>query len=367
MNSNQIKLFQPRMPSSEEFVYEYQRMVSRSVYTNNGPILQQFESDLQRYLPGLNCAVTSSGTSALEAIFRCYELEGNIITTPFSYVATAHAARVCNLELRFAEIDKETLNLDPTSVEDLIDEDTSALVAVHTYGHACNNDLLAEIASKHNLRLIYDAAQAFGTQVNNKSILGWGDASAVSFHATKVLNAIEGGAVVTRDANFCERIRYYRRFGINDQGQISSIGLNAKMSEMHAMIGRHNLRLLDVDISKRLDLLEAYKNELTGHKTLHLQSANLTGEKSNGAYCAIHIDGGNNINTIIEKLNSHGIASKRYFYPLISNINTYQSCRQSTNKLCGKLNEMICLPLHVYMDQDDVKYIVSKLIENQYE
>lgn len=354
-----IRLFHPRSPSVDDFASQYEEMRCRAVFSNNGPIATTFETSLNNMFLGLNCAITNSGTSALEAIFRSYNLKGNVVTTPFSYIATAHAAKACQLDVKYANIENETLNIEATSVENLIDANTSAIIAVHTYGHPCEIQKLEALASKYGIRLIFDAAQALGTQINGLDLLYFGDASAVSFHATKVLSSVEGGAVFSKDKELIEKVRAYRQFGIDDTGSVKSFGLNAKMSELHACVGLDNLRFLQSDIVKRNQVLQWYAQYLTDINHISLQPNTNAGEYYNGAYCAVEIQHLQDPLRFVEYLRKNGIQSRRYFHPLLSTLSEYCDSETSEAPVPEKAANMFCLPMHPFLQVTDIKYIAE--------
>jgi len=362
MTQNQqpdIRLFHPRSPSLTDFAYEYDKIKKRAIFSNNGPVANEFEKHLGRICTELSCAITNSGTSALEAIFRCYKLAGNVITTPFSYVATAHAAKACHLEVRYASVEDDSLNIDVNSIEELVDEDTSAIIAVHTYGHPCAVEKLQALASRYGLKLIFDAAQAFGTQIDGVDLAHFGDASAYSFHATKVLSAVEGGAVFSKDAGLIDRIREYRQFGIDKSGSVIGFGLNAKMSELHALVGLDNLTFLADDLISRKNVLNWYQKYLISVEGISLHYSFDSSTNYNGAYCPIEVSEPIELNEFVEYLKSNGIQAKRYFYPLLTSFPDYENSLKSTKDIPKKALRMVCLPIHPFLKQSDIKYIAE--------
>lgn len=329
--------------------------------TNNGPLLQEFSARLAGYLGVPFLVPTSSGTAALQLAYHLFGIKGNIVTTPYSFVATCNSADWVGLDINFADIDPNTLNISPVLIENAIDVHTSAIVPVHAYGNPCDINAIRKVAFKHKLTLIYDAAHAFGVTVNDKSVLLEGDASAISLHATKLFHCIEGGALILKNADHYERAMNIINFGINVKSDnISRPGFNGKMSEAHAAMGLAMLDDIDKIISRRLSHYYLYKSLLTSYVEYPTWN-----EDANqcAAYFPILLRDEIQRNEIYNNLAKHGIQSRPYFSPSLNTIEHFAK-RGTTSCPVSELvaSKVLCLPLFYSLKEKQIRKICSVLI-----
>ena len=360
-----IYVTQPALPPLEEFTEYLKKIWENKILTNNGPFHQQFEKELADYLGVKNISVFSNGTLALITALQALRITGEVITTPFSFVATTHSLWWNNIKPVFADIDPITYNLDPEKVEAAITPQTTAIMPVHVYGNPCNLEALQNIADTYGLKLIYDAAHAFGVKVNGESILNFGDLSILSFHATKVFNTIEGGAIICQDEKTKKRIDYLKNFGFAGETTVIEPGINAKMNELQAAYGLLQLKFVDEYISKRMIIALKYRELLSvkpGIQTLD----DFEGIAHNYAYFPILIDAsrhGKTRDDVYELLKKKNIFSRRYFYPLISDFPTYrglQSSRKENLPIASKVSDQVlCLPIYPGIDEKTIDQICN--------
>src|SRR5664280_2020488 len=315
-----IYVTNPFLPPLEEFTQSLQKIWESKRLTNFGPFHEELEQKLCEYLGVKYISLFSNGTLALITAIQAMKISGEVITTPYSFVATTHALWWNNIKPVFADINSGTFNLDPDKVEAAITPKTTAILPVHVYGNPCNVNKIQEIADRYNLKLIYDAAHAFGVKINGTSVANWGDLSILSFHATKVFNTFEGGAIICHDETTKQNIDQLKNFGIINETTVLTPGINAKMNEFQAALGILQLKYLDEAIGKRKILTEMYRRflrEIPGIKIMQ----NVPGIGYNFAYFPILIDSvkfGRSRDEVYNELKSHNIFSRRYFYPLIS-------------------------------------------------
>lgn len=356
-NDKPIFVTQPALPPLDEFVEYLRKIWENKVITNNGPFHQQFEQGLSEYLGVKYISVFSNGTLALITALQALKVSGEVITTPFSFVATTHSLWWNNIKPVFSDIEPETFNLDPEKVEAQITPRTTAIMPVHVYGNPCNVDRFQQIADTYGLKLIYDAAHAFGVKINNNSILNFGDLSILSFHATKVFNTIEGGAIVCPDEKTKKRIDYLKNFGFAGETTVIEPGINAKMNELQAAYGLLQLKYVDEYISKRKKIAQLYRNELKDVPGIRFLN-DVNGVKQSYTYFPILINSnkfGKSRNDVYEEFKINNIYTRRYFYPLISQFPTYRTLESA---LPGKLpiaekvsEEILCLPIYPNLDE----------------
>lgn len=357
-----IFITKPEVPNLEEFTESLKRIWKSRILTNNGPFHQEFELHLKEYLNVRNLSVYSNGTIALLAALKVLNLTGEIITTPYSFVATSHAIFWNNLTPVFADVCPKTGNLDPKSVESLINERTSAILPVHVYGNPCDMDAFDILAEKHNLKLVYDAAHCFGVKNGDESILNRGDLSILSFHATKVFNSIEGGAIVSKHPDLIEKLNKLKNFGFKNEIQIEGYGINGKMNELQAAFGTLQLKSIDTSIHNRKRAVTQYHQLLSRIKGITILPFDKK-YNQNYSYMPIIIEDiyGISRDKLYQKLKDNGIYSRRYFYPLISNLDNYKqfnSANKTALKHANSLSEkVLCLPLHAELSPDSVKRI----------
>lgn len=364
-----IYVTQPALPPLEEFTELLKQIWDNKILTNNGPFHQQFEKELANYLGVKYISVFANGTLALMTALQALRITGEVITTPFSFVATTHSLWWNNIKPVFADIESNTFNLDPEKVEAAITPQTTAIMPVHVYGNPCNLDALQKIADTYGLKLIYDAAHAFGVKVNGNSVLNYGDLSILSFHATKVFNTIEGGAIICQDEKTKKRIDFLKNFGFADEVTVIEPGINAKMNELQAAYGLLQLKYVDENISKRKTITELYREKLTdipGVKFLN----DMKDVDHTYSYFPIFIDEkvyGKKRDELYNELKKHNIFGRRYFYPLISQFPTYRGLPSSKNDnlpIATKVAEqVICLPIYPELDFETIIKIAAT-IEN---
>ena len=357
---NEINVTRSSMPPLEEYISEIAPLWETRWLTNMGAKHKQLEQELLRYLSASNITLFTNGHLALEGILSAMELEGEVITTPFTFASTTHAIMRCGLMPVFCDIEPDTYTMDPAKIEALITPRTCAILPVHVYGNICDNDAISAIAQKHGLRVIYDAAHAFGASINGISAANLGDASMFSFHATKVFHSVEGGAVTYRDPALSDRLNLTKNFGISGE-EIVFAGGNAKMSEFHAAMGLCNLRHIDECIAGRKTVAERYRANLAGVPGLKLcpQQAGVT---SNYAYFPVVFDGAHcDRNTAAERLAEQGIFARKYFYPLTSDSACCGYSGRETPVAAHIAERVLTLPLYPELALTDVDRICEIL------
>jgi dTDP-4-amino-4,6-dideoxygalactose transaminase len=359
-----IYVTQPHLPPFEEFIPYLRQIWDTKILTNGGPMHQQLEEALCDYLGVKHIALFNNGTLALLTALQALRIAGEVITTPYSFVATAHSLLWNGIKPVFADIDPHTLNLDPAKIEAAITPQTTAIMPVHCYGHPCDVHAIQKIADNYNLRVIYDAAHAFGVEDSGGSILRHGDLSAISFHATKVFNTFEGGAIVCPDAKTKARIDQLKNFGHVGEVTVVAPGINGKMSEFNAALGLLQLQYIDPAIERRKAIDSAYRAGLSGVDGIRcLDDA---GEKrANYAYFPIMVEPGYPVSRddLYQNLKNVGIHPRRYFYPLISNFPMYRglmSAHAGNLPVAGLAAEQVlCLPIYPDLDLSHVDAIVD--------
>lgn len=351
MGENSIPLFIPDVPDEQELTNMLKEVWESKIFTNSGPKLKQLEDALQKYLGVPYVSLCANATLALTASMQVMELKGEVITSPFTFIATTNAIIQAGLTPVFVDIDPVSMNLDPNLIKKAINTNTAAILPVHAYGNPCQVRSIERIGKKFDIPVIYDAAQAFGVRVYNKSILNFGDLSVVSLHATKVLSTIEGGFIVTKSHEIKKRLDQYRNFGISDQGCISGIGTNAKLNEIQSAIGLINLKSVEKNIKNRKKSYLLYKKLLKDIKGIKLFSFSDIAEL-NYSYLPIFIEKSEKINRheLEEILLRKGIGCRKYFYPIIPKFN---GMKKSQYKIFGSLknaeylsNQVLCLPIY---------------------
>jgi dTDP-4-amino-4,6-dideoxygalactose transaminase len=359
-----IYVTQPVLPSLEEFIPYLQEIWDNKILTNGGPFHQQLEQALCDYLGVKHLALFTNGTLALVTALQALRITGEVITTPYSFVATAHSLLWNGIKPVFVDIDPNTLNLDPDKIESAITPQTTAIMPVHCYGHPCDVARIQSIADNYGLKVIYDAAHAFGVQNQTGSILNHGDLAILSFHATKVFNTFEGGAIVCPDAKTKQRIDHLKNFGFVDEVTVVAPGINGKMSELNAAFGLLQLKGVDAAIVKRKAIDARYRQGLAGVNGIHCL-ADAGDLVANYAYFPILVqpDYPLSRDALYQKLKDNGIYARRYFYPLISDFPMYRglpSAAQSNLPVAKKAaNQVICLPIYPTLEMADQEKIIS--------
>ena len=343
------------LPPFEEYQHYLSKIWENSWLTNQGPLTQELELKLKNYLNSENLLFVSNGTIALQLAIKALDLKGEIITTPFSYVATTTAILWENCTPVFADIEKNSFCIDPNAIEKLITPNTSAILATHVYGFACDVHKIEEIAKKHNLKVIYDGAHAFDVKLNDISIFNFGDVSTISFHATKLYHTIEGGAIITKDNALAEKLVLYRSFG-HIADNYYSVGINGKNSEFHAAMGLCNL-------PKVADIIENRKKTALLYKSLLINS-NITfpqphpQQNSNYAYFPVVFKNEETLLKVKTELFNNDINTRRYFYPTLNSLpylNQKNSCPVSEDISL----RVMCLPLYYGLEEENVEKICT--------
>ncbi len=360
-----IFVTEPSLPSLKEFNVFLKSIWKTKILTNNGPYHKRLENKLKRFLGVKNISLFSNGTIALIASLKALKIEGEVITTPYSFIATSHALLWNNIKPIFVDIDPLTLNIDASKIEKAITKNTTAILAVHCYGNICDVKHIKKIAKKYNLKVIYDAAHGFGVETDVGSILNHGDLSILSFHATKVFNTFEGGAIVSRNLKIKKFIDKLKNFGIEGETKINNLGINGKMSELSAAIGLLNIKNYKAQNYKREKIYKLYTkmiNRIPGLQCIEPNTIN-----PNYGYFPIIVKEVYPISrdALYKKLRSKNIFARRYFFPLISNTSIYKNMLSASRKNLPVANriarQILCLPIYAELDIKDVHRIMSTL------
>lgn len=363
-----IFVTQPHLPPLEEF-QEYLRQIWDSkILTNRGPFHEQLEKALCDYLGVKYISLFSNGTLAIITALQALRITGEVITTPYSFVATTHALWWNNIKPVFVDIEPVTCNLDPEKIESAITPQTTAIMPVHVYSNPCNVQRIKEIADTYGLKVIYDACHTFGVTVNNEPVLNFGDLSVMSFHATKVFNTFEGGAIVCHDENMKKRIDFLKNFGFAGETTVVAPGINAKMNEVQAAMGLLQLKYIDHNIEKRSQITARYRELLSNIPGISFMN-DIPDVKHCYSYFPVFVDEekyGLSRDALYDKLKQHKIYGRRYFYPLISQFSAYRNLESA---LPGKLpiaeeitEKVICLPLYPELELEQQNAIVNIIV-----
>jgi len=373
MENKKITVTQPCLPPLEEFMPYLQQIWDNKWLTNNGPLHQQLEQKLADYLGVKYISLFSNGTLALISALQALNIQGEVITTPFSFVATTHSLWWNKITPVFVDIEPEYLNLDPDKIEAAITDRTTAIMPVHVYGNPCKMDEIQRIADKHGLKVIYDAAHAFGVKKDNVSILNRGDLSILSFHATKVFSTIEGGAIICHTQEMKHHIDNLKNFGFQGETVVEEPGINAKLNEVQAAYGLLQLKYINGFIEKRKMLTEMYQTLLKDVPGIRFLP-DMEGVTHGYSYFPILIDEeifGQSRDTLYDKLKENNIFARRYFYPLISNFNPYRelpSAKEENLPISTQAAlKVLCLPIYPELQGEFVFKIVSilKMVANK--
>ncbi|TCL59374.1 dTDP-4-amino-4,6-dideoxygalactose transaminase [Kineothrix alysoides] len=364
---NNIYVTRSSMPPYEEYIEMIKPLWESHKLTNMGENHKKLESELKKYLGVKNVSLMTNGHMALEMALQAMHLSGEVITTPFTFVSTTHAIVRNNLTPVFCDINERDLTIDVDKIEELITEKTSAIVPVHVYGHICDVERIEQIAKKYNLKVIYDAAHAFGVTYKDRSITAYGDASILSFHATKVFNTIEGGAVVYESEKLGHELYGLKNFGIRNELTIDGVGANAKMDEFRAIMGLCNLKYVDQEARKRELIVSTYQKELNGINGIRYFDKQKS-VRPNYSYFPIIIDEnkyGICRDDLYDRLKEYGIFTRKYFYPLVSNTECYSKNYYYKNlEIASNISErVLTLPLYSELSIENVKRICG-LINN---
>ncbi|WP_224651133.1 DegT/DnrJ/EryC1/StrS family aminotransferase [Pectobacterium versatile] len=360
-----IYVTSPLLPPLEEFIPYLEEIWDSKWLTNNGSFHQQLEKALADYLGVRYISLFSNGTLALLTAFQTLRITGEVITTPYSFVATSHSLLWNGLKPVFVDIDPITCNIDPEKIEQVITPATSAILPVHCYGIPADVERIQEIADNYGLKVIYDAAHAFGVKKNDASILTYGDLSILSFHATKVFNTIEGGAIISHDAKTKKRIDYLKNFGFADELTVVAPGINGKMNEVQAAFGLMQLKHIDIALESRKVICQKYFNLLRDIPGLELLDFSSYDIKWNYAYFPIFINSQFPISRddLYNEFKENNIYARRYFYPLISEFSMYKgepSSKEENLIAAHKVSKsVLCLPIYPTLSEDEQDEIIN--------
>ena len=362
---NPIWVTKPFLPSLEEFTAGLKEIWDNAWLTNNGPVLLRYVKELEAYFDSPNVCLFNNGTLALQIGLQGMQISGEVITTPFTFVATTHALFWNRIRPVFVDIEPEFYTLDPEKVEQAITPWTTAILAVHVFGHPCRLEALASIAKRHNLKLIYDAAHAFGVAVGGKSIAHFGDLSMFSFHATKLYHSIEGGMLIFPDAGRKKTFDYLKNFGFENETEVVMPGTNAKMSEFQALMGHLVLQRMAALIAKRKALTEIYRQRLAGIPGIRLPPPLADEISYNYAYLPVEVlpEFPLSRDALYDRLKTYNIFSRRYFYPLITDFPCYRSLPLNDPLTVARrvAERILTLPLYHELELDQVEGICKIL------
>ena len=363
-----ITVTSPLLPDPDELGRLMKDIWSSRWITNNGQFHQQLETALCQYLKVPYISLFTNGTLPLLTALQALRISGEVITTPYSFVATTHCIWWNGLRPVFVDIDPANCGLDPDKIEAAITPRTTAILPVHCYGKPCDGARIQQIADKYGLKVIYDAAHAFGVESGGQSILNWGDMSTLSFHATKVFNTAEGGALVIHDEATKRRIDYLKNFGFESETEVVAPGINGKMDEVRAAIGLLNLKQVDRAIAARHQAALRYREALRSVPGIRFFD-DMPGVKHNYSYFPIFVNAdqyGLSRDQLYSRLLSHGIYGRRYFYPLISTFSTYRglpsAARENLPVATRMADQVLCLPIHHLITPDDLSRILDTIL-----
>lgn len=368
MNKDIITVTSPLLPNLDEFTESLKEIWESKWITNNGQFHQKLEAALAEYLKVPYVSLFTNGTLPLLTALQALRITGEVITTPYSFVATTHALWWNGIKPVFVDIDPSTGNIDAQKIEAAITPRTTAILPVHVYGKPCDTEAIQSIADKYGLKVIYDAAHAFGVEVNGESLLNAGDMSTLSFHATKVFNTIEGGAMVMHDEKTKQRIDYLKNFGFANEIEVVGPGINSKMDEIRSAYGLLNLKQVDAAIAARQKVAVAYREALRNVDGISFWD-DMPGVRHNYSYFPIFVDAekyGMARDELYMKMKDQGIWGRRYFYPLISEFSTYRGLESSRPENLPNAHMMadtvICLPMHHALTEEEIDKIKNTIL-----
>lgn len=368
MSKDQITVTSPLLPDLDDFYQQLKEIWDSKWITNNGSFHKRLEKELADYLKVPYVSLFTNGTLPLLTALQALRITGEVITTPYSFVATTHALWWNGIKPVFVDIDPRTGNLDPDKIEAAITPKTTAILPVHVYGNPCDTKRIQEIADKYGLRVIYDAAHAFGVEVNGESVLNAGDLSTLSFHATKVFNTIEGGAMIMHDEKTKQRIDYLKNFGFANEVEVVGPGINSKMDEIRSAYGLLNLKQVDRAIEQRRKVALQYREGLKNIEGISFWE-DLPEVRHTYSYFPIFVDAekyGMTRDKLYFKMREQNILGRRYFYPLISEFSTYRglsSARKDNLPIAYQMaDSVICLPMHHDLSSIDVNRVIQVIV-----
>lgn len=369
MSNKLITVTSPLLPNLNDFNDMLKEIWNSKWITNNGTFHQQLEKALCEYLKVPYISLFTNGTLPLITALQALRITGEVITTPYSFVATTHSLWWNGVKPVFVDIDHATGNIDPDKIEAAITPKTTAIMPVHVYGKPCDTERIQAIADKYGLKVIYDAAHAFGVEVNGESVLNAGDMSTLSFHATKVYNTIEGGALVMHDEETKRRIDYLKNFGFANETEVVAPGINSKMDEVRSAYGLLNLRQVDAAIEARHQVAIQYREALRPVEGIRFMD-DMPGVKHNYSYFPIFIDAkkyGMTRDELYFKMKEQNVLGRRYFYPLISEFSTYRGLPSATKENLPNAHQMansvICLPMHHELNEENIQKTIRILMK----
>lgn len=369
MENKQITVTSPLLPDLEEFHKLLKEIWDSKWITNNGSFHKQLEKELAAYLKVPYISLFTNGTLPLITALQALRITGEVITTPYSFVATTHSLWWNGIKPVFVDVDPSNCGLDPAKIEAAITPKTTAIMPVHCYGKPCDTKAIQDIADKYGLKVIYDAAHAFGVEVNGESILNAGDMSTLSFHATKVYNTIEGGAMVMHDEKTKQRIDYLKNFGFANETTVVAPGINSKMDEMRAAYGILNLRQVDAAIAARQNVANVYRDALRGVEGITFFD-DMPGVRHNYSYFPIFIDAekfGKTRDQLYFEMREANVLGRRYFYPLISEFSTYRGLPSATRENLPEAYKLadtvLCLPMHHDLTEEDINRVLEIIVK----
>ena len=367
MDNDSVRVTSPLLPPLEEFTTMLEDIWQRRWVTNNGQYHQQLERALAEYLKVPYISLFTNGTLPLLTALQALDIKGEVITTPYSFVATTHAIWWNGCQPVFVDIEEETCGIDPDKIEAAITPRTTAIMPVHCYGHPVKMKRIQEIADKHGLKVIYDAAHAFGVEVDSESVLNAGDMSTISFHATKVYNTLEGGALIVHDEDTKKYIDHLKNFGFEDDVTVVAPGINSKVDEVRCAYGLLNLKQVDAAIAHRRRVAEKYREALRDVPGIRLFD-DMPGVRHNYGYFPIFVNAeeyGMTRDELYFKMQKASVYGRRYFYPLISTFSPYRelpSAAPENLPVATKMaNEVICLPMHQDLTEKDIERVIEQI------
>lgn len=368
MDNNLITVTSPLLPNLDDFNEMLKQIWASKWITNNGSFHKQLEKELAAYLKVPYISLFTNGTLPLITALQALRITGEVITTPYSFVATTHALWWNGIKPVFVDIDPATGNINPDKIEAAITPRTTAIMPVHVYGKPCDTKRIQEIADQYGLKVIYDAAHAFGVEVNGESILNAGDLSTLSFHATKVYNTVEGGAMVMHDEKMKKRIDYLKNFGFANETTVVGPGINSKMDEVRSAYGLLNLKQVDTAIEARHNVAVKYREALRNVEGITFFD-DMPGVKHNYSYFPIFVDAkkyGMTRDELYFKMKEQNVLGRRYFYPLISEFSTYRGLESAKPENLPEAHKVadsvICLPMHHALTSNDIDRIINIIL-----
>ena len=365
MSKEKILVTQSSMPSFEEYIEEIKSIFEVKHLTNMGPKHNELQQKLEEYLKVKHINLFTNGHMGLYTAIKALKLKGEVITTPFTFVSTTHAINQNGLAPVFCDIEPDTYTMDTSKIESLITDKTCAIVPVHVYGNVCNVEEIDKIAKKHNLKVIYDAAHAFGVEYKNETIGNFGDMSMFSFHATKVFNTIEGGGIAYKEDKLERELNLLKNFGLTGPETVEEVGMNAKMNEFQAAMGLCNLRHIDEEINKRKKVVEEYRKRLSNVKGIKLSKIQ-DDVKSNYAYFPVVFEEefGKTRDEVMDELAKYNIFTRKYFYPLTTDFECYNVEYDSSETPVAKYisDRVLTLPLYADLSLETVNEICDIIL-----